>query len=369
MKIRDAVLRNDHVAANSDVVITDIDLTDPITALLIRFKAVNGVTSNIANWINDVVTAIEIVDGSDVLMSINLKQAQALHFYAPGKGKPILRPSEFASGDQVEGAMILFGRYLYDKVYALDPTKHKNPQIKVTINLAAVTAVGDTGFLTGSGRLNIIARIMEGLPARPLGFIMQKEVYSWAPAGSGDQTIDLPRDYPYKSLLVGTYTKYSDIEITLPKLKLTIDEGKWVPFEIDTKDYWEENIARFGRIGYRHDYKTFNGQLVDCILNHDPAFHFKSLSALRFFYVDYEWSGRAKIRMADLAGAAISAAENVRAFVSGSSPHGTLIYTFGDGIDIADYLDVVDLKAVKLIASQGSASGNADIVLQQLRKY
>jgi len=369
MKIRDAVLRNDYVTANAQTVITDIDLTDPITAIIIRGSAVNGGTSNLKNWINDVVTAIEIVDGSDVLISINLKQAQALHFYTPNAGVPILRPSEEASGTQTEGAMILFGRYLYDKIYALDPTKFTNPQIKVTINLAAVRDVGATGFLSGNFSLNIIARIMEGLEAAPLGLIMQKEIYSWAPAASGDETIDLPRDYPYKSLLIGTYTKFSDIEITLPKLKLTLDEGKSIPFDIDTKDYWEENVQRYGKMSYRHDMLTYNGQLIDYILHHDPVLSLKSLSANRFFWVNYEWSGRAQIRVSDSAGAAVNAAEIVRALVTGSSPHGTMIYTFGDGIDVADYLSVAELKSIKLIASQGSASGNADIVLQQLRPY
>ncbi len=369
MKIRDAVLLNDFVMTDTQTAIVNIDLTDPITAILLRGTATNGATSNLKNWINDVITSIEIVDGSDILCSINLKQAQALHFQTPGAGVPILRPSEEPSGTQVEGAIILFGRYLYDKIYALDPTKFTNPQIKVTINLAEVRAVGATGFVTGTFSLNIIARIMEGLETRPLGFIMQKEIYSWAPAASGDKTIDLPRDYPYKSLLLGTYTKYSDIEITLPKLKLTLNEGKIIPFDIDTKDYWEENVQRYGKMQYRHDMFTYNGQLIDYILHHDPVLSLKSLSANRFFYVNYEWSGRAQIRVSDSAGLAVNAAEIVRVLVSGSSPHGTMIYTFGDGIDVDDYLSITDLKSIKLIATQGSASGNADIVLQQLRSY
>lgn len=369
MKPRDAVLLNDYVTGNAETVIVPIDLTDPITAILIRGSAVNGGTSNLANWINDVVTAIEIVDGSDVLCSINLKQAQALHFYTPGAGTPIIRLSEELSGSQAEGAMILFGRYLYDKIYALDPTKFVNPQIRVTINLAAVRAVGATGFLSGNFSLNIIARIMEGIEAPPLGFISSKEIYSWAPAASGDETIDLPRDYPYRSLLLGTYTKYSDIEITLKHLKLTLDEGKAIPFDVDTKDYWEENVQRYGKMQYRHDWFAQNGTVIDYCLHHDPVLCLKSLSANRFFWTNYEWSGRAQIRMADSLAAAIATPEIVRGLVTGSSPHGTMIHTFGDGLDVADYLSVAERKSVKLIATQGSASGNADVVLQQLRTY
>ncbi len=85
------------------------------------------------------ITKIELVDGSDQLLSLSLKEAQALEFRRKGK-MPYVRPGESASGAQEESTLILFGRNLWDKEYYMDLTKFRNPQLKITTNIAAVAA-------------------------------------------------------------------------------------------------------------------------------------------------------------------------------------------------------------------------------------
>lgn len=369
MRTRDAVLENAHTLANSETNITDIDLTDPISALLIQVTGTNGSTSNKENFIHDVVTKIEIVDGSDTLVSLTMPELLALHFYNTRGKTPILRPSEQASGSQVEGGMILFGRYLYDKIYALDPTKYSNPQLKITVNIAAVRAIAATAFATGTLTLTVIAKVMEGLEPRPIGFITSKEIKSWTTAASGDEPTDLPTDYPIKSILFRSYESEVDIDEALTKLKISVNEGKFVPLEIDGKDLWEENVQKFGELVYRHDFLTQNNQTIKLLVNHDPVCFFKSLSEGRIFWVGWEWSSACDIRVETDAGAAVTTDENVRGLIRGSAPLACLIHEFGNENDPDDWLKLAPTDSAKILATQGNVGGAASIVLQQLRLY
>ena len=179
MRPRDAVLvYKETQSSDASTKTIDLDLVDPVTALYFEFEAVNGTTVNEDNFISDVVTKIEIVDGSEVLASLNQFELEAMHFYKLGR-QPTLYPSEWASGTQRHGAFLLFGRKLYDKEFAIDFTKFRNPQLKITWNLAALVAVSATdAFATGTFKLTVIAKVMEGMAA-PGKYLMGKELLSF----------------------------------------------------------------------------------------------------------------------------------------------------------------------------------------------
>lgn len=369
MKERIYVMENALPVKDSEVITKNLEALEPICAIWIQFTATNGASGNVNNWINDVITKVEVVEGTTELASLSMKELQVLNFFSPNRRHMVLRPSDKKSGDQVEGILLPFGRWLWDKDLAFRPDQHKSPQLKVTINLAAVRAVGADGFLASSGLLTIVAYIMEGLATPPMGFLLSREQKSWTTLGSGDEPTDLNVDYKYRNIILGSYKYWRDFELDYKKVKLDINEGARIPLDIDGKDLWELNVDEFGEMEYRHDYLTFNGQLIHTILNHDPVFTPKSLSALRFFYFDYEFSGEGKIRVSDSAGAAVNVAEDVRCKVRGSSPHASAIIEFGDRDDPDDWLDMADVKKLKLIVSQGSAGGNAKIISQQLKPY
>lgn len=369
MKTRDAVLENAHTLANAETNITDIDLTDPISALTIQVTGKNGATSNKANFIHDVVTKIEIVDGSDTLISLTMPELLALHFYNTRGKPPILRPSEWSGGDQVEGGTIFFGRYLYDKIYAFDPTKFSNPQLKITVNIEAVRDIAVTAFATGTLKLTVIAKVMEELEPRPIGFITSKQIKSWVTVEAGDEPTDIPTDYPIKAILFRSYESEVDIDEALTKLKISINEGKFIPLEIDGKDLWEENFQKFGELVYRHDFFTKNNQTIKLLVNHDPVCAFKSDSEGRIFWCSWEWSSATDIRVETDAGVAVAADENVRGLIRGSAPLAALIYEFGNETDPTEWLTLAPTDNAKILATQGNAGGAASIVLQQLRPY
>lgn len=195
MKTRDAVLLYQEAQADTATKILDIDLADPISAFYIEVECTNGATSNKGNFISDIVTKIEVVDGSEVLHSLNMFQEEAICFYKTGK-VPVLFPSEWGGGIQRHGVHLLFGHYLWDPTLCFVPTSYKNPQLKVTFNKAAIRAAGATGFADATNiKLTVVAKVIEE-GASPMGFLMQKQIESFTSSTSGDKRIELPTDYP-----------------------------------------------------------------------------------------------------------------------------------------------------------------------------
>jgi hypothetical protein len=116
MKYRDVELYYQQTLDDVGTKIIDLRTTDPISAIRLTFFGTNGGTTNKENYLNDVITKIELVDGSDQLLSVSMKEAQAIQYRRMGK-MPFMRPGESPGGAQEEQAMILFGRHLWDKEY------------------------------------------------------------------------------------------------------------------------------------------------------------------------------------------------------------------------------------------------------------
>lgn len=160
MKYRDIELYYQQTLDNVGTKIVDLKTTDPISAIRLNFFGTNGTSYCRDNRLNDVITKIELVDGSDQLLSLTLKEAQALEFRRTGK-MPYMRPGEKASGGQEESVLIMFGRYLWDPEYYMDLKKFRNPQLKITTNIAAVAAISATAFATGTLKVSIDLLVIE----------------------------------------------------------------------------------------------------------------------------------------------------------------------------------------------------------------
>ena len=122
MKYRQNVQLYQETQKDTATKILDLDLPDPISALEIEVECTNGATSNKGNFISDIVTKLEVVDGAEVFYSVNMAQLQALQFFKTGK-MPVMFPSEWGGGGQREQGWILFGRYLNDPEYVFQPTR------------------------------------------------------------------------------------------------------------------------------------------------------------------------------------------------------------------------------------------------------
>ena len=368
MRPRDVYLANAESVSDSQTKTVDVDVSDPISAIDVIYDATNGATTCLDKEIHDDVSKIELVDGSDVVFSLPMIEAQALNYIERGR-LPQGVLSEAASAVQREKATIHFGRFLNDPRFWLNPAKFKNLQLKLT---HALTISATAGFATGTGYLTVIAHLMEELGAGPEGYFMSKVLDSWTSVSSGDRVTDLPNDFAYRLIMVkALLSTYRHDEI-LSKLKLTMDVDKYIPFELDTPDLRSLNrlwfpMAEQERVLLRADASTVETDIFDAVMglyNPTADLHVGSLDA---FDAD-----QATINLLVLAVTPTIAKQTTATAgalrVSGWQPHACLAVPFGKLDDPASWLDVTKYGKVQLKSTQATASGVCSIVVQQLRK-
>ncbi len=348
--------------------IIDLKAASPVSAIRLEFLGTNGATSCKDNRINDVITKIEIVDGSDQLLSLSLKQAQALEFRRTGK-MPYMRPGESGGGGQNESVMLLFGRHLWDPELYLDLTKFRNPQLKITTNIAAVAAASATAFLAASLKVTIdLYLIEEGAPAAA-GFMMAKDVFAYTSGSSGDYHIDMPTDYPYVNMMIRAFTAGNDFDENIDDLKLDCDSGKFIPIDKKTKDIYKREEQDLGVAELRYYLYRADNETITFDINHDPQVSIMGRDANDVININTLWSGRGILRFyTGNTGAAVTTAELLSFMVRGGCPHATINVPFGRRSDPNTYFNAPGYGDIDLVLHQAAASA-VSVVLEQLRAY
>ena len=366
MRTRDYYFKREATVADSDTVVINIDIKDPISFIKVEYEATNGGTSCIDHELHDDVDKIELVDGSDVLFSMSMAEAIALNFFELSK-LPHQSLSENLSVVQEESCYIHFGRFQNDPEYYFNPTAWKNPQLRITHTLdISATA----GFATGTGKITVMARIIEegALPYK--GFLMSKNKYSWTSGTSGDEPIDMPRDHPYRMMLVkALLTTYRPDEV-LSKHKLSCDADKFVPFEMYTEDVMDQNEKQFGL-----------AQQCKNLLTADDGTALLDLydirkASIRCNYddqiatiegVDAEQVSVGLYNMATVTSPALQTTARVcPVAVEGIAPFGCIVFPFGELNNPESWFDAPSFSDIKLYCTQAVA-GACAILLQQLR--
>lgn len=370
MRSRDAVIEYQKTLDDAGTLTKDLDLVDPVSALYLEHQATNGSTNNADNFISDVITKIEIVDGSEVLYSVNLTELEALHFYKL-KQTPTLFPSEWASGGQRHGCLLLFGRYLWDPEYAIDFTKFKNPQLKITSNLAAIRAVSATdAFTTGSLKSTIVAKVMEGEPA-PGKYLMAKELLNFPSSSSSgaEERKELPTDLLYRLLMTRHWVEGSDIDEVTSDLKLTADADKYIPFNRKVKQLDAEALAEFGVIGYKHDIQQAYSNAIRIIPNKEPMVtaQVRNPGTPRVHVPWAQWSSNYNFELYDLAGALDATARQSTAWVKGHAIHATLPIPMGRMDRPETWFDPTPYKKLEMVFTSGGTAGTCAVVAEQVR--
>lgn len=368
LKTRDGVILYQQTESDTKQEIVDLKGLDPISAIYLEVECTNGATSNKANYISDIVTKIEVVDGSDVIISLNGSQAEALHFYH-NKQMPVLFPSELASGLQRHGFYINFGRWLWDPLYCLIPGRYRNPQLKVTFNKAAIRAAGATGFAAGDNiKLTVVAKLMEE-GATPIGLLMQKQVDSFTSAASGDKRIELPTDFVYRKILVRYWKQLSDIDEIITDLKLTANTDKYIPFNRKVKQLDAEAFAQFGHGRLKHDIITQHQEAFRMLFNKEPSLSVYSWedASPPIIGIRYTWSSEGKLDLISDAGVLVTVDQAFTAVEEGHSLHATLPICFGRYYEPETWFDPATYEKLELVHTQGVASAVCEIVVEQVR--
>lgn len=369
MRIRDAVLDQRAMKADTAVYEKDLDIMDPISALWIEFDCPNGTTSNKANLLEHIVTKIEIVDGAEVLASLNQFELEALHFYKMGKF-PAIFPSEWPSKYNKTGAYLLFGRYLWDQEFAFDPTAFKNPQLKITFNKAAVRAASDTtAFATGTNiAVTVVAKIMENMGGRPSKYLMPRSVNRWTSSTSGERRIELPTDYPYRMMLLRGYVTAEDINDVFTYLKITCDTDKFVMLNRIVRDLDSEAQAQFGTGRVKHDIFCSNGETVQLVFNKDPgcSLWLADAGCADIIQKVWEWSSEIFVGLYTHAGAVDDTDRQITMVEEGHAPYSIIPIPFGQMNLESTWFNPREYGKIEAIVTEGKAA-TCGILLEQVR--
>lgn len=355
---RTAVLLDAETATTAATKIVDIDMSEVISRLRVEFKATNNGSTPTAHPAN-MISKMEVVDGSDVIYSLSGLEANALQILDEGK-------QPYETVDYLDNNMAImvwninFGRWLWDPELALDPKKFRNLQLKITHNLALGGAAPD------AATLSVFADVFDEKAVSPKGFLMAKEVKSYSLTSSAEEPTDLPTDYAIRKLMLMSLSAAKQPWEQYNKVKLTEDKGrKLVIDSIKTSDllkitpgnnYIRETIRGAIASAARTFYITGTQDVQVSMIPMQVA--------ATGYSCDYSYGGTVALTTTN--------SINIDAIVTGKAPHGALVYPFGDQENMTDWYVVNKLKSLNLTLTAGSSVGSSStcqIVVQQMRSY
>jgi len=222
--------------ATAGVKTLNLDLKDPVSRLDIIWKKTNSNRTPIAHP-GKIIKEILVCDGADVLYSMNGQDAIALAYYQTGRVPGAMTNYETGQWSMCS-ASVFFGRHMWDEMFALDPKRFSNIQIKIDHNLALG---GSTGTVTD---LSVYAHVFDEKIIEPRGFMLSKELYSFLPVANAWNYIDLPTDYPIRSLMFGANECEDGPEYNLAWIKVSEANDKHILVDSETERYMFQSAER-----------------------------------------------------------------------------------------------------------------------------
>jgi len=359
-KYRQVQIEDDLAVADSGTKTFDIKVKDPLTALIIRFKAANGAAQVPDFQPEEAITKVELTDGGQVYWALNGPMAVAASVYGLDRW-PRQWYDERANNNQRINFPIMFGRYIGDEQYAFTPTRLVNPQLKITW---ADTAL----FLDDSLTIGLTAQVMEGLSAPP-SMLAWKEVESWTTASSGEHKVELPTDYTIRALMMRPYVVSNLWGNIWTNFKLDCDMGKFIPFDLEDHELGDILRQEFGpyQVGMHH------------VLTHNETTQLPMGEVIQVaggavgtpyaitLYTAGAW-GYMIPYLIDVAGA-FGTDVPIEDLVTGFYPHWSLLWPFGKWMDPATWFSPKreGYGAVDLKLTEGVASADGRVAVQQIR--
>lgn len=358
MQMRQATLLASKSVTSAVPEIIDIDDVDPMSQIVIRMKGTNDGSTPTAHPAT-MMTKIELIDGSDVLMSLNGEEAQALNCYENG-----VQPfSVLEYEDNVQCCAVMnlnFGEFLGDTKHAFDPNRYKNPQLKLTQTPAS------GGSACDAGTLQVTAKTFDEKKISPMGFLSSKRLLSYALSSSAHEYIDLPQDYPIRKLLVMSTANEKSITDQYNKIRLYEDNGKKVPIDETSTS---ELIKMYGP--NKKFTERFAGLGSGSAVDHYTLTYYETEST-----AVGRSASQSTLIVSQAAGNRIEvtndSSESFLARSSGYAPHGAIELMELCGMSDSDYYDTMSKGSVKLDITAGSSVGSSstcEVVTQQLRRY
>lgn len=336
----------------------ELFIEDPISRLhfIANVTTDTGVPTAVAHPVSTI-EKIELLDGSDVLMSLTGQQAMAAAFY----DRRELPLSYYADGQALQAYFDLtvdFGRLLWDEELAFDPTKFKNPVLNVEYDKLNMDASASAMTYC------ILADIFDEKTISPQGFILRKEVESWTPTNSAHKYITMPNDYVMRKMFLRGYSTDKMPRDGITNVKLSENQDKKIPLDMDTREYNKIIANLYPKVREQFKFEVASGTEFTafpapcyektCYMQSELVYaHSMTLESCQNLVIQNEAAG-------------ILTGE-----VQGLLPFMTYCFDFGVQNDIEDWYDVRALGNLKLDVTAGTVGSSPEnqLFLEQLRPY
>lgn len=357
MNYRTVTILASEALGASGTKIIPLNIKDPITALIFNYTYTVGAGVRLLPE-PDAFTKIELVDGSDVLMSLSGTEMAAMHFY---DGHPFINlgASNIQSTSGHGMLRHYFGRFFRDPVLAFDPTKFRNPQLKISWDVTDIEANATDLTVT------VLAECFDEKLISPVGFLQSREFHSYSPGASEHEYVDLPTDLLLRKLFLQTKEFGTSSSGLLTSLKLSEDNDKRIPFDILRANLENKCGIEFG-ICHQNTYCQPLG-VADPIFCAPAAWIMLGLldtTATRAIQFHGVTGGRITL-VGD------TSTDVLTGSISGILPYYVYCIPFGEGGDIEDWYDVTKVGSLRLDIESGADAAGAifNTILQQLRRY
>jgi len=344
--------------------IIDINVEDIISRIDMSWKVTNVTVSVMLDAVTACISKIELIDGSEAICSVSGAELQAINFYDRLR-MPHHEISLTVGGAFEAGLSLDFGRWLWDPDFAFDPTKFKNPQLKITwdedaCNTSAVV-----------NELAIYAHAFGDPRPSPAAMLVNREIKQYAMAASSHEYPELPTDRAIRKLIIRGYSTAHDPITLYDTIKLSVDNDKHVPIEIKAAQLDRILAAKYPRI---HEKYTLDAAVTAKTL-------YSALSQDQQISISYDGTAfvtaQSKLAVATWTGAkcALSASVDIKgnnAEVSGRAPGNCFPLDFGLADEPATWLQAQTIGSLVLdllSSSDADANDTTYLVAQQQRPY
>lgn len=218
----------------------DLNENAPLSKIVIRFKGTNSTDVPIAHPAK-MVQKIEVVDGSDVLYSMSGTECGAMNFLETGELPWYC--CEYENLVQCCATYDLnFGRFPWDREFALNLASFRNPQLKITHNLALGGSTPDAASLA------VYGYTFDDPQPSPANFLMTKELYSYTIGPGANHYITLPRDYPYRILMPNSYEETKGFNTQFGEFEWFADNRKRVFIDDISGSEWAKLMSHMDKV-------------------------------------------------------------------------------------------------------------------------
>lgn len=238
--IPEYLTKNKTEASNDQTLYIDLPEKEQISFLQIEISVQNAAAAMLLRTIMDIIDKIEIIaDGVKTIYNLEPEIASYIQFVTQNGLYPNHGFNYTPNARQTLELIIPFGRYLFDEEYMLDTGLYDSVQLRIPYTLDA------TYDTLATFRHSIVMwRPLEKLA--PVGFIRNRAVQKETTTAAV-QTIDhkLPMTYPWRYLGVRVEDTDQNITTDITNIKLNVDEGRLVPFDLRINELRDFDKIRF----------------------------------------------------------------------------------------------------------------------------